>query len=229
MSGRLAILAIFAGLGTLISCSSSANAQAAPSGLSQATATPEVVSPFDRYLELETANLHEQSLKNFAVGCGIELPAAKAKYSQRPGDTWDIVTDLSKTKEAIATDLFSTAEVWHQGDRVLLEQWGMSLDTGDLSRSFVCLNKNQTVLAESTQWSFAGFGDTVDDVTWGVVNVWKIDDSGQLALVKTRFVDLEEKTVAPPKLSAQILKDVHDAKFTAKTWADLALPNEMLK
>lgn len=151
----LPILSVIAGLGSFVSCKRSPDAHVKPAvemprpsiptpkspepetvPTAAATSGADQVDPFTRYLAVENAHGHQLALARFAAECGIDLATAKANYAQRPGDTWNIVSDLSKAKDDQETDFYGTVAVLHQSDLILVEWWGMELDTGDYYRFF---------------------------------------------------------------------------------------------
>jgi len=244
----LPILAVIAGLGSFISCKRAPEAQAKPavelpkpSAPAPKSPQPETVptpaetsaanevDPFTRYLTVENAHGHQPALTRFATECGIDLEAVKANYAQRPGDTWNIGPDLSKAKDDQETDFYGTVGVLHQSDLILVERWGMELDTGNYYRFLLCLNKKQITVAETASWSMAGFSDSPNDTSWGYERRWRLGQSGKLETELIRYIDLDEKPIPPPKLDAETLKDVKEEVVAAKTWADLELPGRLLQ
>lgn len=75
----------------------------------------------------------------------------------------------------------------------------------------------------------AGFGDSSNDSTWGYEHRWKLGQTGKLETELTRFIDLDEKPIASPKLDAETVKDLKEEVVAAKIWADLELPNRLLQ
>jgi len=244
------VLALLVGLGTFISCKHSPDTQtkkATPTGnavssqvklppppepsteLPQEFSTPTgAVDPFERYLAVEKTQGHEPALTRFTGECGMDIMAVTPKYAQRPGETWNVVPDLSKAKDDQETDFYRTVAVWHQGNRVAVELWGMELDTGDYYRLLYCLEGKKTRQVESVSWRMAGFIDS-SDTDWGYENRWKLNSHGHFDTVSQRYVDLEEKPIAQPKLNADTLKSLKDEAVGASTWEDLELPAELLK
>jgi hypothetical protein len=247
----LPVLALLAGLGSLISCKPAPAATAKPTTetqkLSDSAPEPHLkaqrapgtgplpavsqdkVDPFDRYLAVEKAHGHEAELTRFASECEIDLSNAKPRYAQRPGEVWKIVPDLSKAKDDLETDFYGTVAVWHQADRILTEEWGMELDTGDFYRLMYCLDNKKIRLAESTSWKLADFGDNVSDTDWGYEVQWKRGPDGKFGVGSRRFVDLDEKPMATPKLDEEALKGLQEESVGAKTWSDLRFPKELLQ
>jgi len=158
--------------------------------------------------------------------CGIDLSLAKVRYAQRPSDRWNLVSDLSKAKDDLETDFYGSAAAWHQGDRTLVERWGMELDTGDFYRLLFCLDKKQIRLAESTSWSVA---EDVNQVSWGYDHRWKLGEDGRLETSLTQYIDLSEKPAPTPKLDAETLANLTGETMDMKTWADLGLPDVLLR
>ncbi len=187
------------------------------------------VDPFSRYLGFENSHRHEPALVRFAGACGIDLTSTNPRYAQRPGEAWKPVPNLSMTKDDLETDFYKTVAVWHRADLVLVEQWGMELDTGDYYRLFFCLNKKQITLAESVSWRMAGFSEGPDDITWGYEHRWKLAQSGRLETSLTQYVGLDEKPMRAPKLDAETLKSLKEEKMRMTTWADLELPGRLLQ
>jgi hypothetical protein len=249
MKRWLPILAVLAGLGSFVSCKRrSPDAHVKPAvetlgpsipapkspepetvTIAAVTSAADQVDPFTGYLAVENAHGHQPARTRFAAECGIDLATAKANYAQRPGDTWNIVPNLSKAKDDLETDFYGTVAVLHQSVLILVERWGTELDAGDYYRLFFCLNKKQITLAESVSWRMAGFGESADDSTWGYEHRWKLAQSGRLDTSFTRYVDLDEKPMRAPKLDAETLKSLKEETMGMKTWADLEQPNRLLQ
>jgi len=243
----LPILVALAGLGSLISCKRTPAVQAKPAietpkplvpasktlqhETVPAAATLEAgqTDPFTRYLTVENAHGHQPALTRFAAECAVDLATANANYAQRPEETWNMVPDLSKAQDDQETDFYGTVAVLHQQGRILVEQWGMDLDTGDYYRLLYCLNMKQITLADSVSWRMAGFGESAGDASWGYEHRWKLRRTGKFDTEQTRFIDLDEKPIPAPKLDADTLNGLKEESVGVKTWADLGLPDVLLR
>ena len=222
MRRSLPILALLAGLGSFISSNQTVEAQAK----SPLLATAEV-DPFSRYLSFEKAHRSEPALSRFATSCGMDLASVKRRYAQRPKDAWNLVPDLSRAMDDQETDFYGTVSVLHQSDLILVERWGMELDTGDYFRLLYCLSNKQVTLAESVIWRLAGFGDGTDSVTWGYEHRWKLGHHGKLETDPARFINLEEMPMQTPKLDDETVKSLKNEGVGVKNWADLDLPDAL--
>ena len=143
----LPVLCVLLGLGILISCKHSEikDVKSVQNATKQVSAPvrlgkpSEKLFPFDRYLDDQKTHWPEPALTRFAADCGVDTDAVKPRFAQNPSQNWILVKDLSKAMKDQGTDFYGTVAVWHIEGRVLVEQWGMELDTGDLSRQFICL------------------------------------------------------------------------------------------
>ncbi|HEY1902658.1 MAG TPA: hypothetical protein VGG56_09525 [Terracidiphilus sp.] len=77
--------------------------------------------------------------------------------------------------------------VWHLADRVLVERWGMELDTGDSCRMFFCLQHQRIQLAESVTWSIPVESESAANPSWGYEQRWKIGLEGKYEIVLHRL------------------------------------------
>ena len=235
----LPVLVLLAGLGSLISCKSPAtrSIHSGPTGPLNVTAqaprrigTPSNdLNPFDRYLADAKTNWPEQALLRFASQCKVDLDATAPKFAQSPNDKWIPVKDFSGALKDQETDFYGTVEVWHQVDRVLVERWGMELDTGDYYRLLYCFEQKKTTLAESVSWSVEFNNDSSKDSGWGYDHRWKLGPGVEFVTTQKSFVDLHEQPMAAPKLDAETMKSLNDENMGVKTWADLELPDELLR
>jgi len=251
MKKWLPVLALFAGCGSFISCKSASVTTAKPVTQLQKPSNPAAephlklqpttraaplpavsddrVDPFDRYLAMEKVHRREAEVTRFAAACKIDLDDSKPLYAQRPGEVWNIVRDLSRAKDDQETDFYGTVAVRHEADRILIEQWGMELDTGDFYRLMYCLDKEEIRIVESTSWKLADFGNNVSDSDWGYEVQWKSSTGGKFGVVSRRFVDADERPIAPPKLDNETQKELQEESVGAKTWRDLRFPKELLE
>jgi hypothetical protein len=162
MRSWLPVIFVFTGLG---------------SSISSAQAT-KLSDPFTRYLSGLKANQPEVSLVRFARDCGLNITTAKSRYAQLPGDSWIPVKNLSKALEDQETDFYSTVAVWYMADRILIERWGMELDTGSESRMFYCLQDRKIDLAEEADWSIPIGGEAKSHAPRKSEKRWKIGEPG---------------------------------------------------
>ena len=208
----LPVLALLAGLGCSISSAQDAQQK----------------DPFNRYLAGIKSNQPEAALVHFAGECGVDLKTVAPRYAQLPSDSWILVKDLSKALKDQETDFYGTVAVWHMADQILVERWGMELDTGDEFRMLYCLQGQKIKFAEEVDWSIPVEGETNANPSWGYEQRWKIGQDGRYENVLHRFVDLREQTRREPQLNAETKKRLD---WTPKgfTWTDLKLPSELLR
>jgi hypothetical protein len=211
MRSLLPILALLAGLGCSISFAQF-NQQ---------------IDPFQRYLAGLQANRQEAALVRFASECGVDIKGS-ARYAQRPGSRWVLVKDLSKALEDQETDFYGVAAVWHQADRIVVEEWSMELDTGDYTRSFFCFKDQKIRIVETIDWSISVEGWRKENPAWGYEHRWKIGQDGKYENVLHRFVNLSEEPMAAPKLDAEVSKGLDWSPMVA-TWEDMKMPAESLR
>jgi len=187
------------------------------------------LNPFDRYLADSKANWPEPALVRFAEQCQVDLESGVPRYAQEPGEKWILVKDLTHALQDQKTDFYHTVAVWHLDDRILAEEWGMELDTGDYYRLFYCMESKKITLVDSVSWSISPDNDSSKDSGWGYEHRWKLGPNGKFETISRLFVDLREKPIAAPKLDADTLEGLKQEKIEPHTWADLELPNGLLR
>jgi hypothetical protein len=238
MKNLLPVLALLAGLGSSISCkhpSPSATPTPINSTVMKPINSPKRVgkpstklNPFDRYLANTKANWPEPALVRFAKECQVDQDATVPRYAQNPGEKWILVKDLTHAQEDQETDFYHTVAVWHIDDRIMTEEWGMELDTGDYYRLYYCLKRQRIILVDSVSWSIALDNDSSKDTGWGYEHRWKLETNGKFATVLHRFVDLQEKPIAHPTLDVETQKGLDEESVGIHSWADLKLPDGLL-
>jgi hypothetical protein len=119
--------------------------------------------------------------------------------------------------------------VRHAGEWILVEEWGMELDTGDYYRLLYCLDKSKVTLADSLTWSIALENDSSKDTGWGFESRWKLGPEGQFTTTSKQFVDLREKPIAEPDLESDRKQQLGQEGVGAFTWVDLGLPDALIK
>jgi hypothetical protein len=235
MKHWLPVLVLLAGLGILVSCKHSEVKATKPlQDASKKVSAPVRIGkpsrkqfPFDRYLEDQKNNWPEPALTRFANECGVDIDSIKPKYAQNPSQKWILVKDLSMALKDQETDFYGTVAVWHMQDRVLVEQWGMELDTGNLSRQFICLLNDRIKSAEGVDWSIPVEGESASNPAYGYQQGWKVGADGKYENALRGFVDVYERPMKEPKLDAETRKDL-DWRWTIFTWKDLKLPSSLL-
>jgi len=239
MSHRVPVLALIAGFGILISCKQPSRAVAAQKPGDSSKVARVVLArigspstdpnPFDRYLANTNANWPEPALLRVAAECEVDLDSATRRFAQNPSEKWVLVKDLSSALKDQETDFYATVEVWHESDKILVEQWGMELDTGDYFRRLTCLDHKKITLAERVSWSIELDNDSSKDSGWGHEHRWKLDPDGKFVSVQQGFIDLHEQAMSAPKLDEETRKFLEDESMGAKTWAGLELPDALLQ
>jgi hypothetical protein len=189
--------------------------------------TKDPSDPFGNYLAELKTNRHEPEVVRFAGECGVDVNAVSPRYAQRPGDSWVLVKDLSKSLQDQETDFYGTVSVWHQADKILVERWGMELDTGDYFRMLVCLKNQEASFVESIDWSVPVDAGTAGP-SWGYEQRWKIESGGKYQTTLRRFVDIRERPTPKPKLDRETESTLNSVPGV-KTWKDMELPAALLR
>ena len=214
MKRLLSILILLAGLGSCFS-------------FSQVKEQPD---PFDRYLAGLKANHPEDVLVRFAANCGVDIESIKPRFAQSPQDNWVLVNDLSNALKDQETDFYATVAIWHAADRILIEQWGMELDTGNYSRHLICLQRQKIIFFESSDWTIPPVETAQQRAAypaWGYEQRWNISTNGRYEKVLSRFIDVDEHPINEPALDLETRKGL-DLMWTVYTWRDLKFPNALL-
>ena len=230
-------LILLVGLGIFISfsdpsSSSKATGQtrvqtnAAVRRIGQASVDP---NPFNRYLANVQRNWPEPALVRFARNCGIDVDLDAPRFAERPEQKWISVRDLSNALKDLETDFYGTIAVWRRGEKILVEEWGMELDTGDYNRTFYCLNKQKITNVESTTWMLDQHENSSRDSGWGYIHSWALDLDGSFTTVSQEFIDLMEKPAPAPKLDADTQQELKEQSVGPRTLADLQIPEQMIQ
>lgn len=238
MKRWLPVLALLAGLGSFISCKhpttsiehkpTSSTARTPANPLKRIGKPSTELNPFNRYLSDAKANWPEPALVRFAKECQVDLDATAPRYAQNPGEKWVLVKDLTHVQEDQETDFYHTVAVWHVDDRIMAEEWGMELDTGDYYRLYYCLEREKIILVDSVSWSIVLDNDSSKDTGWGYEHRWKLGTNGKFETTLRRFVNLQERPSAAPKLDEDTQKVLDEEGVRMQTWADLKYPSELL-
>jgi len=192
------------------------------------------VDPFQLYLASLKASPPEPSLLRFADECGVNVRTIVPRYAQSPSENWVLVKDLSKALEDQETDFYATVAVWHAGDGILLEQWGMELDTGNYFRRLSCFQAQRIRFLEEVDWSIPPVEDEGQRAAypaWGFEQHRKVGKNGKLMIVFSSFVDALDQPAKTPKLDAESSKSLKNlqAAGIVTSWSDLKLPQSLLR
>ena len=187
MKHWLPVLVLFAGLGSSFSSS-------------QTKRVHHFSDPFDRYLMGVRANRSEVALQRFALECSVDLSKSRPKFAVDPGSKWMPVQDLSNGLRNLDSDFYSSAELWHEENRVLVEIWAISADVGSEVRVYRCFANDKLLQAEAIDWNVP----VVEAVppAWGYSRRWERDSNGRMRRTKAEFVDEVERPIAKPRLDA---------------------------
>jgi hypothetical protein len=187
MKGWLPVLFLFAGLG----CSFS---------FGQPKQVHQFSDPFDRYLMGLRANRSEVALQRFARECSVDTAKSKPKFAVNPGNKWTPVQSLSNGLRNLDSDFYSSAEVWHEENRVLVEIWVISADVGSEVRVYRCFANDNLLQAEAIDWNVPV--DGADPQAWGYSRRWERDSNGRMRRTKAEFVNEIERPIPKPRLDA---------------------------
>jgi hypothetical protein len=189
------VLLSLAGLGTFISF-----AQAVPSS--------KVVAPYTRYLKGVDSGDREPSLLRVSAECGVDVGVVNAGYAVNAGGDWIRFRNLRKGLYSLASDFYTSVEIWHDRDHLLAEMWPNSDDVGEETRILYCYEKGELRFLEAIQWSVPSFQDEKVK-TWGYSRRWERDSDFKLRRVKVEFVDGEERPIARPKLGREDVESLN--------------------
>ncbi|HME57578.1 MAG TPA: hypothetical protein VKF63_04520 [Terracidiphilus sp.] len=211
MKRWLAILALLAGLGSSISFAQVASQK----------------DPFSRYMAGIKAGSQELSLNRFATECGVDVSKIQPQFAAGPGSSLTLVRDLAKGLRSLATDFYSTAEVWVEGERVLVEMWANSDDVGSEARYYKCFANRKLLQAEVIEWNVP-VDQSPNVVSWGYSRRWERGASGRMQRTKAEFVDEMERPIPKPKLDEDGEKSLHWIPPLGPL-SELKLPSSMLR
>ncbi|MGP8175419.1 MAG: hypothetical protein ACLP7O_12845 [Terracidiphilus sp.] len=211
MKHWLPVLILFAGLGNSIS--------SAPQDI-------QPKDPFNRYLVGIKSNQPEATLVRFADECGVDVSKSQARFAVGPGSSFTQVKSLAKGLKSIDTDFYSTAEVWMEGDRVLVEIWANSDDVGSEVRYYKCFANRKMLQAEVINWNVPV--EQADAAVWGYSRRWERGADERLQRTKAEFVDEMERPINKPKLDEEGEKSLHWIPPLGPL-SELKLPPSMLR
>ncbi len=203
MKRWLPALVLLAGLGSSISFAQSA----------------QLKDPFARYSAGVKGRSPEPSMQRFAAQCSVDISKIQSRFALGPGSSLTSVKSLARGLQGLDTDFYSTAEVWVERDRVLVEFWGNSDDVGSEVRYYKCFVNGRLALAEVIEWNVPL--DQTGPAAWGYSRRWERGADGRLQRTKAEFVDGMEKLIPKPKLDQEGEKSLH--------WAPLLGPLNELK
>jgi len=167
-------------------------------------------------------------LVRFADECGLNFKIARSHFAQLPGDEWKEVKDLSLALKDQEIDFYGTVAVWSQENSILVERWGIDLESGSEARKLFCLKDKRILFAEEVDWALVDKKSGNKPVWLGYEQRWKMKPDGKYATVLVHYVNRIEQPVPTPEPGADVpyasyvFPDVHE-------WADLKLPDELLK
>jgi hypothetical protein len=110
------------------------------------------------------------------------------------------VGNLAKGLRNLDSDFYSSAEVWHKGDRVVVEIWAISADVGSEVRVYRCFEKGVLLRAEATDWNLPQV--EADPAAWGYFRRWERNPAALIRRTKAEFVDDMERPIVKPRLDA---------------------------
>jgi len=208
------VLTLLAGLGSSISFAQNTQLQ----------------DPFRRYLAGIRANQPETALVRFAGECGVNLNRREARYAQAPGEKFQVVVDLSHALEDQETDYYATVSVWEDGQKVLVEYWGLDLELGTQLRALYCLSDGQIQLVEDIDWAYfegEGINGPIKAHWTGYEQRWKRKTANSYSKVLLRYVNLKEREIPKPANDYEI---PYASKIFPEmySWEDLKLPSALL-
>jgi len=213
MKRWLPALVLFAGLGSSFS-------------FTQPKRVGHSLDPFDRYLKNVRSNLSEVTLQRFARECSVDTTKSKPRFAVNPGNKWTSLQSLSNGLRNLDSDFYSSAEVWHEENRVLIEIWAISADVGSEVRVYRCFANDNLLQAEAIDWNVPV--DEADPQTWGYSRRWERDSNGRMRRTKAEFVDEIERPIPKPKLDVDSERSL--------TWepalgplSELELPQALLR
>jgi hypothetical protein len=195
MKRWLPLLALLTGLGSSIS-------------FAQQKTVRKFSDPFDRYLKGVKEDVPEPSLHKFATECGVDLAKSQPRFAVSPGGGWMQVTNLARGLRNLDSDFYSTAEVWVEGNRVLVEIWPISEDVGSEVRVFRCFEDSILLQAEAIDWTVPVY-QAPDVIPWGYSRRWERGLNGHIQRIKAEFVDELERPISKPKLDADDVKGLN--------------------
>jgi hypothetical protein len=213
MKSLLPVLALLAGLGSSISFSQN----------------PNDFSPFDRYIEVTRAGRFGPALNRVADQCGVRLKQAAVRFAERPDEVWKSVRRFPSARRDQGTDFFSTAAVWRDGNKSVVELWWMDSEAGEQTRTLYCLQNREVRSGEEIQWiSESQNDDGSTDPKWAYEVRWNVEQKKFFKATLEGFADYKEKPVPKPILSENTPKTFGLIPEILH-WGDLKLPDSLLR
>jgi hypothetical protein len=189
---------------------------------------PDNSLPFDRYIEGTRAGRFEPALKRVADQCGVRLKQATVRFAERPNVVWKPVRKFPSARRDQETDFFSTAAVWRNGNKTVVEIWWMDSEAGEQTRTLYCLHNREILAGEEIQWTSKNQNDDGStDPKWAYEVRWNVDQKKYFKAILEGFVDDKEKPVPKPVLSENAPKTFGLIPEMLH-WSDLKLPELLL-
>jgi hypothetical protein len=183
--------------------------------------------PFSRYMAGIKAGSQELSLNRFATECGVDVSKIQPQFAAGPGSSFTLVRNLAMGLRSFATDFYSTAEVWVEGERVLVEMWANSDDVGSEVRYYKCFANRKLLQAEVIEWNVP-VDQSPNIVSWGYSRRWKRSADGRIQRTKAEFVDGMERPIPKLELDEDGEKSLHWIPPLGPL-TELKLPPSMLR
>jgi hypothetical protein len=147
-------------------------------------------------------NQPEAALLRFGAECGVDILNLHPRFAVGPGSSLTLVMNLANGLRSIETDFYSTAEVWTEGDHVLVEYWANSDDVGSEVRYYKCFANRKLLQTEVIAWNVPVF-QSPHVLPWGYSRRWERGANGHMQRTKAEFVDEMERQIPKPKLDEE--------------------------
>jgi hypothetical protein len=141
---------------------------------------------------------------------------------------WSPVKDLAVGVKNLVSDIFSTAQVWFDSNRVLVEVWALSLDVGSEARIYHCFVNRQAEQVLAVAWNLPLVEDSPGVTAWGYQQRWLRGADGRMKKLESRFVDEELRRIRRPKLDDNANKSLEWSPIVNRL-DDLKLPASLLR
>ncbi|MGA7831524.1 MAG: hypothetical protein WCA21_11225 [Terracidiphilus sp.] len=185
MKRLLSVLAILAGMGSLISSAQVKSLQ----------------SPLDLHIEILRAHGIDPLTLRFATACGVDLKGISAHYGFANDEfgTWRVVSDLPAAYDHRVMHLIGTAEVWKLDNRLVIEEWNAMLDVASFSRTLYCFDADKKLrMLDATEFRIPVDGT----LRWAMHMRWTRKPNGELIAAEPfHFIGLDGEPAPTPKLT----------------------------
>jgi hypothetical protein len=180
------------------------------------------VDPFDVYMSGVKAGRPGRELSGYAAECQVPVAGVPSTYAIG-GSEWKQVPSLSGAVRNLASDHFSTLQMWKSDRRRFVVVW--SYDLEQEYRDSYCFGEDGALRFEDNRaWMF----ELPSGKGWSHLRRWTPDATGRLVANSGHFSTMDGNPIPKPRLDPDEQKNL-EYHTDFKRLNDLKLPSAMLR